>query len=91
MEGLRFLTGTDPVPGSSGSDRYGYPQSYVVNPVDSWVASGTRFEIDASSLRGSVLIYLGADGVLGGLMHDRWPAIRAGRLAWLAPNALHRM
>ena len=30
------------------------------------------------------------DGVLGGFMHERWPAIRAGRLAWLAPDTLHR-
>ncbi|MEO8290125.1 MAG: TetR/AcrR family transcriptional regulator [Gaiellaceae bacterium] len=54
-------------------------------------AGGIAPERDADA-EAWVFIALGllsmADEVLDGLMHDCWPAIRAGRLAWLAP-ALH--
>jgi TetR/AcrR family transcriptional regulator len=51
-------------------------------------AGGIAQERDADA-EAWIFIALGllsmADEVLGGLMSDRWPAIRAGRLAWLAP------
>ena len=66
IEELRFLAGAAPVANANGGDSAGSANSYVVTMVDGWVAAGSQFAIDASTLRSSVIVGLGADGELGG-------------------------